>query len=98
MDCRKVGELIQKLRKERGWTQKYLADKMNISDRTVSKWERGLGLPDVGLLKNLSDIFGIDLGKMLDGDLNERETDGGNMKKVKFYFCLLYTSDAADEL
>ena len=56
MDCRKVGELIQKLRKERGWTQKYLADKMNISDRTVSKWERGLGLPDVGLLKNLSDI------------------------------------------
>ena len=87
MDCRKVGELIQKLRKERGWTQKYLADKMNISDRTVSKWERGLGLPDVGLLKNLSDIFGIDLGKMLDGDLNERETDGGNMKKVKFYFC-----------
>ena len=60
MDCRKVGELIQKLRKERGWTQKYLADKMNISDRTVSKWERGLGLPDVGLLKNLSDIFGID--------------------------------------
>lgn len=87
MYCRKVGELIQKLRKERGWTQKYLADKMNISDRTVSKWERGLGLPDVGLLKNLSDIFGIDLGKMLDGDLNERETDGGNMKKVKFYFC-----------
>ena len=57
MYCRKVGELIQKLRKERGWTQKYLADKMNISDRTVSKWERGLGLPDVGLLKNLSDIF-----------------------------------------
>ena len=63
MDCRKVGELIQKLRKERGWTQKYLADKMNISDRTVSKWERGLGLPDVGLLKNLSDIFGIDFRK-----------------------------------
>lgn len=87
MDCRKVGELILKLRKERGWTQKCLADKMNISDRTVSKWERGMGLPDVGLLKNLSDIFGIDLGKMLDGDLNERETDGGNMKKVKFYFC-----------
>lgn len=87
MDCRKVGELILKLRKERGWTQKCLADKMNISDRTVSKWERGIGLPDVGLLKNLSDIFGIDLGKMLDGDLNERETDGGNMKKVKFYFC-----------
>lgn len=42
MYCRKVGELIQKLRKERGWTQKYLADKMNISDRTVSKWERGV--------------------------------------------------------
>ena len=50
MDNRKVGELIFHLRKEKGLTQKQLADQMNISDRTISKWERGNGCPDVTLL------------------------------------------------
>lgn len=42
MDCRRVGKLILNLRKEKGMTQKELADLMNISDRTISKWERGV--------------------------------------------------------
>ena len=87
LDNKKIAAFIADKRKAKGFTQQQVADALNISFQAVSKWERGLGLPDVGLLKNLSDIFGIDLGKMLDGDLNERETDGGNMKKVKFYFC-----------
>ena len=41
MDCDKMGALIQRLRREKGYTQKALADMLNISDRTVSKWERG---------------------------------------------------------
>ena len=44
MNCDKMGALIQCLRKEKGYTQKTLADILNISDRTVSKWERGLSL------------------------------------------------------
>ena len=43
MDCGKAGKLIFDLRKEQGLTQKQFADKINISDRTISKWERGLG-------------------------------------------------------
>lgn len=54
MDSIQTGQLIRKLRTERGWTQKELADALMISDRTVSKWERGRGYPDVSLVTQLS--------------------------------------------
>lgn len=69
MDCVKVGKLILSLRKEHGLTQKQLADKMNLSDRTISKWERGLGCPDISLLHELSDVLNVNLEKILTGDL-----------------------------
>ena len=87
MNCQKIGELICQLRKEKGMTQKSLADQMNISDKTVSKWERGLGCPDVSLLPELSKILGIDIEMILSGNLESNEAIGGNMKKIKFYLC-----------
>ncbi|WP_124064871.1 helix-turn-helix domain-containing protein [Clostridium sp. E02] len=87
MDCVKVGKLILKLRKEKGMTQKELADMMYISDRTISKWERGIGCPDVSLLHELSRILGVNIEKILAGDLEANDTDRGNMKKIKFYVC-----------
>lgn len=68
-------------------TQKQLADAMNISDKTISKWERGLGCPDVSLLSELSQILGVNIERLLLGDLEPNDADGGNMKKVKFYVC-----------
>lgn len=47
MDCTKVGILLKALRNEKEMTQKQVADRMHISDKTISKWERGLGCPDV---------------------------------------------------
>ena len=85
MDCQKVGELIYQIRREKSLTQKSLADLMNISDKTVSKWERGLGCPDVSLLPKLSKILGIDIAMILSGELESNEAIGGNMKKIKFY-------------
>ncbi|WP_261948731.1 helix-turn-helix domain-containing protein [Paenibacillus thiaminolyticus] len=82
-----MGRLIQSLRKEKRMTQKELALLMNISDKTISKWERGLGCPDVSLLGELSNILGVNIEKILSGDLNPNEQDGGNMKNVKFYAC-----------
>ena len=82
-----VGNIIRELRTERGMTQKQLADKMNISDKTVSKWERGLGWPDVSLLSELSDLFEVDIGKLLSGDLAPNDFVGENMKKTKYYVC-----------
>ncbi|MEG1411771.1 MAG: helix-turn-helix domain-containing protein [Terrisporobacter sp.] len=87
MNCNKVGKLIFNLRKEKNMTQKEVADKLNISDKTISKWERGLGCPDVSLLSELSNIFNINIEKILLGDLEPNEVDGGNMKRIKFYVC-----------
>ncbi|MEG0615463.1 MAG: helix-turn-helix domain-containing protein [Oscillospiraceae bacterium] len=100
MDCIKVGKLILNLRKEKGLTQKQLGDLMNISDKAISKWERGLGIPDVSLLHELSEILNVNIGKILMGNLDKNDIDGGNMKKIKFYTCetcgniLTSTSDA----
>jgi len=87
MDCYKVGKLIFGLRKEKGMTQKQLADAMNISDKAISKWERGLGCPDVSLLRELSEVLNVDIEKILLGDLEPNNADGGNMRKLKFYMC-----------
>ncbi len=87
MDCTKVGRLLYNLRKEKGMTQKEVANKMNISDKAISKWERGLGCPDISLLSDLSNIFGVNIEKILEGELSINEIDGGNMKRIKFYVC-----------
>lgn len=87
MDCKKVGNLIYELRKEKNMTQKQVADLMNISDKTISKWERGLGCPDISLLPELSQIFGVGIEGLLAGELNINEQIGGNMRKLKFYVC-----------
>lgn len=87
MDCGKVGSLIYVLRKEKNMTQKEVADAMNISDKTVSKWERGLGCPDVSLLNELSKVLEVDIEKILTGELNPNDKIGGNMKRIKFYVC-----------
>lgn len=87
MDCNKVGILLKALRKEKGMTQKQVADQMNISDKTVSKWERGLGCPDVSLLGELSVLFEVNIEKILLGDLESNDMETGNLKKTKFYVC-----------
>lgn len=87
MDLSKVGQLIYDLRREKGLTQKQLADQMGLSDKTISKWERGLGCPDVSLLADLSRIFGVHIEQILKGDLAPKDPDGGNMKRIQFFVC-----------
>lgn len=87
MDCTKAGKLILTLRKEKNMTQKEVADALNISDKTISKWERGLGSPDVSLLRELSNVLGVDIEKILLGDLKPNTKDTGNLKNIKFYVC-----------
>jgi len=68
-------------------TQKEVAEQMHISDKTISKWERGLGCPDVSLLGELSELFEINIEKILLGDLESNEMETGNLKRIKFYVC-----------
>lgn len=87
MDCSKVGLLIRRLRMEKKLTQAALAARLNLSSKTISKWERGLGCPDVTLLNALSTVLDVDISRLLEGELLPNETVGGNMKNTKYYVC-----------
>ena len=74
MDLIKIGKYIAFKRKEQGMTQKQLADKLNMSDKSVSKWERGICLPDVSVFIDLCDTLGISINEFLAGeDLRHEE-------------------------
>lgn len=87
MDPRLIGSLICRLRKEQQLTQRQLAERLCVSDKAVSKWERGLGCPDVSLLPDLARLLGIQLEGLLSGQLDSKEPLGGNMKNLNFYIC-----------
>lgn len=74
MDNMKTGCLIKALRKEKGMTQKELADRLHVTDRAVSKWERGLCAPDLALLEPLAQALGVSIVELLQG---ERTAPGG---------------------
>jgi transcriptional regulator with XRE-family HTH domain len=78
MEKEKTGQLISELRKEKGLTQKQLADALNVTDKAVSKWERGLSFPDISMLEPLSDLLGVTIMEILAG-----ERSGGNESMSK---------------
>lgn len=67
MDQQRIGQFIAEMRKERGLTQKELAKELNVSDKTVSKWECGNGLPDVSLMLPLCEILQVSVNELLSG-------------------------------
>lgn len=67
MDPKRTGKYISDNRKKQGLSQKELADKLNITDKAISKWERGLSFPDISMLIPLSEILGITLYDLLTG-------------------------------
>lgn len=73
MDQKKIGKFILELRKEKNMTQSELANKLHISDKTVSKWENGRGMPDLSLIKPLCDILGITVNDLLSGEKIDNE-------------------------
>lgn len=87
MDQMKTGMLIRMLRQRRQMTQLQLAERIGVSDKAVSKWERGRGAPDISLLPALSEALGVDTKALLRGDLEENEMTNGNLKKMRFYVC-----------
>lgn len=67
MNYKEIGLFISKKRKELNMTQKELSDKLNVTDKAVSKWERGLGCPDISILEVLSNILGVSILELLKG-------------------------------
>ena len=80
MDLVKIGKFIAELRKEKGLTQEELSEKLYITDRAVSKWERGLSLPDADKMLDLCNILNINVNELLIGEKidmkdNEKKTE-----------------------
>ena len=75
MDQQKTGAFLKDLRKEKGLTQEQLGDRFFVSSRTVSRWETGSTMPDVGTLIALADFYGVDIRELIDGERKNVTTD-----------------------
>ena len=71
MDENRIGQFIAQMRKEKNMTQKDLAEQLHITDKAVSKWERGLSCPDITLLTSIAGILGVTTGELLNGKREE---------------------------
>lgn len=78
MDQRKIGKFIAECRKRKGLTQMQLAERLGITDKAISKWERGVAMPDTGLMLDLCDILGISVNELLYGEEIRMENNEKN--------------------
>ena len=83
MNAQKTGLLIYEMRTRKALTQKELAEKCNVTDKAVSKWERGEGCPDVTVLPKLAEIFGIEVDSLMKGEIPLSQDVSG--KTIKIY-------------
>ena len=91
MDQQKIGSFLKELRKEKDITQEQLAEKLNVSRRTVSRWETGSNLPDLDLLIEVADFYQVDLRELLNGE-RKSEQMNPEMKET-----LLQAAEYANE-
>jgi len=82
-----TGKIIKELREKKKLTQKQLGDILQVSDKTISKWETDRGLPDIGLISHLAEALGVSVAELLMGEYTENGNISGNMKKIVFYVC-----------
>ncbi|MGN0523462.1 MAG: helix-turn-helix domain-containing protein [Eubacterium sp.] len=82
-----TGAFIKKLREEKKMTQHQLAEKIFVSEKTISKWETGKGYPDITLLETLAKALDISVIELMSGNDITNANRSFNMKNVKFYVC-----------
>lgn len=75
MDQLKIGAFLKKLRKEKGLTQEQLAEKLNVSSRTVSRWETGSNMPDIGILVEIAVFFDVSIPEIISGERKSENMD-----------------------
>lgn len=96
-----TGNIIRNARLECNMTQNQLAEKLGISDKTISKWERGCGAPDISLIPDLCKILSLDVNSLLCGEMKENPFGSGNLKKLNLYICpicgnILFSTESTD--
>lgn len=75
MNQLKIGKFLKQLRTEKNLTQEQLAESLNVSRRTVSRWETGFNLPDLDILVIMSDFYQVDLRELLEGERRNEKMD-----------------------
>lgn len=84
-----TGAMIKHLRENRKLTQSQLAQKINVTDKAISKWETGRGLPDVSLIEPLAKALGVSVIELFSGESVINTNRAANMLRAKFYVCPL---------
>ena len=84
MDQIKIGKFIAECRKKKNLTQAQLAEKLNITDRAISKWETGKAMPDSDIMLDLCDILGIKVNELLCGEMIEIEHKDEQLNELIF--------------
>ena len=79
---KKIGKYIAQLRKEHNWTQEELADRLSVSDKTISKWENGNGLPDITIIPMLAKTLGVTADEILSGESKKSATNESIYAKI----------------
>lgn len=82
-----TGAVIKNLREKKNLTQAELAEKLNVSDKTISKWENAKGYPDISLLEPLANSLGVSVAELLSGNAVQNANISANMLRTKFYVC-----------
>lgn len=82
MDLVKIGECLRDLRKEKGLTQEQLAERFNVSRRTVSRWETGTNMPDIDVLLSLTEFYDVDLHALLKGEIVKQKTNTETIETI----------------
>ena len=82
-----TGAVIKELREKYHFTQAELAEKLNVSDKTVSKWETAKGYPDISLLEPIAKVFGISVTELISGNAISNVNISANVMRLKFYVC-----------
>ena len=80
-------ETIRQLRESKKLTQRQLAELLHVSDKCISKWETGRGLPDISILSELSQALGVSMAELMTGNVQRNCNRSANMLKTGFYVC-----------
>ncbi len=99
MSRKTVGEIISYLRKEKNMTQNDLAEKMNVTDKAVSKWERNLSCPDVNSIPKLAEILGVSVEELLNAQTKQENSKADDIINIALIgvglamgICIIVTS------
>lgn len=83
----RIGEFIAKLRKGKGYTQKTLAEKLYVGEKTISKWERGIVAPDIDIIKKLAEVLDTSIEELINGEKKyDNKVESSTINAAKIYF------------